>query len=286
MISTFTSKPEDANDPDTNATLSYLMLSDEERQQLDDVQKPLPSLRRIANTYDNIRFIQGVGDADKNYTFTENVLDPEACEALSSFLSFLWKETSTTAPVGRVDLRANLPEEAFLRLLSGYATRRDDGRARMQTQGSLKTLWRNSRTDTSRAKFALRMTRGPTNACIDFHCDGGYATYTLQVALNEPTEYCGGRLCFYVPHVNSAADRIEEPQRKAGSMTAHSRNVLHAVTTLTSGTRMSLFVVDINNGLGQQGVFNVEMKHVEHFLEAFALPGLGKRKADSMKEVD
>ena len=44
-------------------------------------------------------------------------------------------------------------------------------------------------------KFVLRMTKAPTNACIDFYCDGSYATSTDQIALNE--SYKGGRLCFY-----------------------------------------------------------------------------------------
>jgi hypothetical protein len=35
-------------------------------------------------------------------------------------------------------------------------------------------------------EMALRMTRGPTKACIDFHCDGFYATSTSQIALNDP----------------------------------------------------------------------------------------------------
>ena len=38
-------------------------------------------------------------------------------------------------------------------------------------------------------KVALRMTTGPTNACISFHCDGSYASSTSQIALNDPAEY-------------------------------------------------------------------------------------------------
>lgn len=38
------------------------------------------------------------------------------------------------------------------------------------------------------SKIALRMTRGPTNTCIPFHCDGAYATSTTQFPLNSPSE--------------------------------------------------------------------------------------------------
>ncbi len=49
-------------------------------------------------------------------------------------------------------------------------------------------------------------------------------------------------------------------------MCRHRRDVLHAVTALTSGTRKSLFVVDSNNGLGEGGVVYVEESDVQSFL--------------------
>ena len=47
------------------------------------------------------------------------------------------------------------------------------------------------------AKYALRMTKASNN-CITFHCDGGYATSTSQIPLNDPSEYKGGKLCYFV----------------------------------------------------------------------------------------
>merc|ERR1712070_561772 len=108
------------------------------------------------------------------------------------------------------------------------------------------------------------MTRGPTNACINFHCDGSYATGTVQVALNDQTEYSGGRLCFFVN------DRLWELDRPAGSVCQHPQKVLHAVTALLEGTRKSLFVVDQRNGLGEGGVVEVTAAHVKAFLDAQA----------------
>ena len=110
-------------------------------------------------------------------------------------------------------------------------------------------------------KVALRMTRGPTNACINFHCDGTYATGTVQIAINDPAEYQGGQLCFFVKN------ELVILHRPAGSVCQHPRKVLHAVTSLTKGTRKSLFVVDVNNGLGEDGVVTVCAREVQSFLD-------------------
>jgi len=107
-----------------------------------------------------------------------------------------------------------------------------------------------------------RITRGPTNACIDFHCDGSNASSTMQIALNDPTEYEGGRLVF---GVNNNLHVLERP---AGSVVLHPPNVLHAVSALTAGKRQSLFVVDYDNGLGETGVIVATMQHVQDFVES------------------
>jgi predicted 2-oxoglutarate/Fe(II)-dependent dioxygenase YbiX len=79
----------------------------------------------------------------------------------------------------------------------------------------------------------MRMTRGPANACINFHCDGSYASNTVQVALNDPAEYTGGNLCCFVN------DQLYVLTRPAGSVCRHPAKVLHAVTALHSGVRKS-----------------------------------------------
>jgi hypothetical protein len=100
-------------------------------------------------------------------------------------------------------------------------------------------------------KVALRMTRGPTNSCIDFHRDGTYATSTSQIPLNSPTEYKGGQLCFFVN------DQLHFIPRPRGSLIQHPPEVLHGVTSVTEGTRKSLFIVDRDNGLGDEGVIEL-----------------------------
>ena len=104
------------------------------------------------------------------------------------------------------------------------------------------------------------MTRGPTNSCIDFHFDGGYATSTSQIPLNAPSEYKGGTLCFFVN------DHLHQVPRPAGSLVQHPPKVLHGVTSVTEGTRKSLFIVDEANGLGETGVFNLGSDDIMSFL--------------------
>ena len=85
-------------------------------------------------------------------------------------------------------------------------------------------------------KIALRRTEGPVDGCIDFHCDGSYATKTVQIALNDESEYVGGRLCFVEPKPggNPVLTVVERP---AGTLTCHPAKVLHGVTKLHSGVR-------------------------------------------------
>ena len=121
-------------------------------------------------------------------------------------------------------------------------------------------------------KVALRATRGPTNSCIDFHCDGGYATSTSQIPLNSPTEYEGGQICFFVN------DHLHFVPRPRGSLVQHPPNILHGVTQVTEGMRKSLFIVDKSNGLGENGVVNLTDDDVTSFLAHRAVVSGKKRK--------
>ena len=96
---------------------------------------------------------------------------------------------------------------------------------------------------TNKVRIALRRTAAG-DGCIPFHCDGGYATRTIQLCLTSDTEYEGGRLVFY------AQGKCHVPERKAGFVSIHDRDILHAVSRVTSGVRYSLFVVDKANTLG------------------------------------
>lgn len=127
-------------------------------------------------------------------------------------------------------------------------------------------------------KIALRMTHGPTNSCINFHCDGIYATSTSQIPLNPTSEYEGGSLVFFVN------DQLQTVPRVPGSLVQHPRNVLHGVTSVTKGTRKSLFVVDKANGLGEKGVIELTSDHVVSFLVHNAI-SINKRGTKRSREV-
>lgn len=94
-----------------------------------------------------------------------------------------------------------------------------------------------------RVRIALRRTQ-ETQGWIDFHCDGAYATRTVQVCLNSDSDYEGGRLLFF------AQGKCHVPKREEGFVSIHKRDILHAVTRLISGVRYSLFIVDESNTLG------------------------------------
>ena len=68
-------------------------------------------------------------------------------------------------------------------------------------------------------------------------------------------------MCFF------ANDRLDLLARPAGSMTQHPAKVLHAVTSLTEGTRKSLFVVDEHDEWGKGAGLMVNEKEVNEFVE-------------------
>merc|ERR1712091_460094 len=124
-----------------------------------------------------------------------NVLAPDAVEVLKRFLDFMWRRKGIR---GMVDMRLAFSDpDVFESLLSGCGL---DGRAIHRT---LMSVYQD-------ASVALRMTRGPTGACIDFHVDGGDATRTVQIALNDPATYEGGRLVYFnYSSKDPADDRVD-----------------------------------------------------------------------------
>mgnify|MGYP001481595524 CR=1 FL=1 len=68
---------------------------------------------------------------------------------------------------------------------------------------------------------------------INFHTDE--AEKTLQLSLNDDSEYEGGRLLFVTK------GKVEAPQRKRGTVTVHDNTIVHGVTRLKSGVRYGLF---------------------------------------------
>lgn len=82
----------------------------------------------------------------------------------------------------------------------------------------------------------LRRTVATGNHTIMFHLDeADVNTRTMQVPLNEPSDYVGGRLVF------ATNGGLVWPSRSAGSATIHDHTIPHAVSAITRGVRYSLF---------------------------------------------
>jgi hypothetical protein len=73
---------------------------------------------------------------------------------------------------------------------------------------------------------------------IRFHIDE--ALWTMQMPLNDPQDYRGGRLVYVTENCH-----LECPHRAAGTATLHNGSVLHGVTKLESGVRYSLYFLQL-----------------------------------------
>lgn len=71
---------------------------------------------------------------------------------------------------------------------------------------------------------------------MDFHVDN-FSVRTLQLSLNDDSEYNGGRL-MYATH-----KKLEIPKRNRGTVTIHDNKIVHGVNQLKSGIRYSLFLL-------------------------------------------
>ncbi|CAM9784526.1 unnamed protein product, partial [Heterosigma akashiwo] len=245
MISSFTSTDT------TNLATAYLMLTDEQRK---EVEPPLQTLNQLV--------LEKGASCNRTFTFCEDfeILSPQQISLFCAMLEYMWDVTTpANRSESRVDMKLVVPDVLLRSLLEMTMDRHlcsDSIYRSHRVVQNLKRLYQGS----SKAKIALRMTRGPTNACISFHCDGPYASSTTQIALNPESEYEGGRLCFY------ARGELTVLSRKPGSYSHHPPNVLHGVTSLISGTRKSLFVLDVGNGLGEKDIIDVTPEHIAAFI--------------------
>lgn len=210
----------------------------------------------------------GSGPRKLHFNAFSNVLHKHHCAILSEFLDWYWEHTSAAAVNNRVDIRTIVTDQQLERML----TRVDSSSTTTQTIQNLKKLHEKGRAPDLLHRgtlFVFRMTRGPSNSCIDFHFDGDYATQTVQITLfdgqiingNAVGGCEGGKVLFFVN------GKLAEIPCVVGSTVIHSRNVLHGVTSVTSGTRKSLFVLDATNP-GGHGVMKVTDDEVKRFLQA------------------
>ena len=188
MISTFTSK----NTSDT--LIQYLMMTDDEWASA-DTMVPIESLRRKVQSTNVQPF------ATFDYQECPEILHRLQREILCELLELVWVDSSSWR-AARVDTRSVLTNKMFEQILSSLDSILDHEYKSTNFNEKFGVLFGqvpDARTDQGcKYKIALRMTRGPTNACIDFHCDGLYATSTSQIPLNATSEYEGGSLVFFV----------------------------------------------------------------------------------------
>jgi hypothetical protein len=83
-------------------------------------------------------------------------------------------------------------------------------------------------------QIKLRRTASAAGQCIAFHLD--HSIRTMQVPLNDPREYDGGRVIFAL-----ANGSLLRPEREVGGATLHNNGVVHGVTEITRGVRYGLF---------------------------------------------
>ena len=189
------------------------------------------------------------------YQRDSNVFSSKQLTILCDFLDFVWY---TKATKDQLDARVEM-SNGLLHILLASGEKRNENEVHrlIDLLGSLHP--------SGHPKIVLRRTQGPTQACISFHCDVQNSTHTCQIALNPESEYSGGKLCFF------AKDTLTIPDRPPGSFTRHSRDILHAVTSVRCGVRKSLFLLSPHSNLGDR-VIEVSPQDVQDFCHSNHLP--------------
>ena len=170
-----------------------------------------------------IRLLGGDGAGEWQSLPDEVLLDQPARAALIAAVDRHHRDAPAEGadirlPLAKAELIAIVGDATYRQLVAVFAGRVDEIRIR--------------RTEAAAAA---------ATGFVEFHTD--VSRRTLQVALNDDTEYTGGRLVF----VTDAGFQI--PRRPAGSVTVHSGRVLHGVTALTAGVRHGLFLCDMTGAV-------------------------------------
>jgi large subunit ribosomal protein L40e len=249
MISTFTTT-------DESPLTKYLMLTDAKRR---TAKQP---------TKKALIYAMGGMKANLEGTFTmlphtPNLMSEMQRKRCMEFLDKVWAETLTTTP-DLLDLKVKFCANAAAQILIDTKTKGDVAHVADATKNLLALHpERNDINVPVTPMIALRLTRGPVEGCIGFHIDGKdqahgrSVTQTAQLALNDDSEYQGGRLCFV-----HDGGRLDVPSRHAGCLTVHHYDVMHGVTKLYGGSRYSLFVLDNTAGLGDNKVVEIAEEDV------------------------
>jgi hypothetical protein len=71
---------------------------------------------------------------------------------------------------------------------------------------------------------------------LKFHIDE-FSFKTLQLSLNDDSEYIGGKLMY------ASKGELHIPKRKSGTVTIHDNKIVHGVSMLESGVRYGFFML-------------------------------------------
>lgn len=115
-------------------------------------------------------------------------------------------------------------------------------------------------------KLVLHISEGPTKNCINFNTDNLKATTstTVHVSLNPTSEYQGGNHCFYVSNKIQTLNN-----RPVGSLLVYSDKIVHGVTTLHSGLKLNLLLINESNKCYDVNVHLIQRAEIESFIEKF-----------------
>mmetsp|Transcript_8001 Transcript_8001/g.17090 ORF Transcript_8001/g.17090 Transcript_8001/m.17090 type:complete len:336 (+) Transcript_8001:334-1341(+) len=240
--------------------MAYLMMTDEARSM---APIPIDELLKARNSEQAEDFVT------YNYVKDPELLNDKQRELLCGFLDFMWTQNSQEKDESkRTDLRLSMTVEQISAVLGVLDWSIEEDYKSRNTVSKLSECF--TKVPDSRPvkdilgkynyRIVLRITRGPTSACVAFHCDGEFASSTSEIPLNDQSEYKGGNTCFYVNGMLHIVPRV------SGSLCQHPPKVLRGVTRLTDGTSKCLFIVDNANVNGDPNVLEVTSDHIVNFL--------------------
>lgn len=143
----------------------------------------------------------------------EPIFSQEQCECLIGMIPAAGEDCDLKVPLTADELIDAVGREAYLRLMQAFAP----------AEGSKVSFW-------------LRVVTA-TGQCINMHTD--HAQKTMQVFLNDECKYEGARTVF----VTGGKGFLQAPSRAPGNYSIHEWDVLHGVTLMVSGIRISFFVL-------------------------------------------
>jgi len=149
---------------------------------------------------------------------TSAILNKTQCDSLMTFIDsrFAKEEISTS----NNDFRISLSRKDLTSIIGETTTRTLEN-----AFGSMYNTIRMRKVTAS---------GNPEGECVAFHTD--FSRRTMQISLNNENDYSGGLLLF------ATSKGFVAPKRTPGSYTIHNHKSVHGVTSITRGTRYSLFL--------------------------------------------